>query len=384
MKRFLIPILVFIFAVSIPFASSKAYANGNELTLEPAEARVVKGASMVFKVSTEGAGDVVWSVSGNTSPSTKVSEGRLTFGKDEEAEVLTVIASLKSDLNVKGESKVTVLKHISAFDLMYDKAAAPLRTDMTPKQLSDALLDAVFYDKLMPTGMDVESAGVYVRKSVGGKRVYEKLGDDEVIAAGGTYYYGFVLKPQSGDGLFATLDPDVLPRIVINGEVPHSTSWSVGNYADTARVTVCIKTEVVDVGGPVSKLKVTAHGKSLEGRYSLESSKITVTGNDPCLVCYEKDGSYAAIKAEDLGSNGHSFTVPDGITEVHLLLFGDTNLDGSLSNADSTKTKAAVKGMTSLDSLSILASDVNRDGSLSNADSTKLKAIVKGMAKLSW
>ena len=65
-----------------------------------------------------------------------------------------------------------------------------------------------------------------------------------------------------------------------------------------------------------------------------------------------------------------------------LLLLGDTNLDGSLSNADSTKTKAAVKGMTSLDSLSILASDVNRDGSLSNA--TKLKAIVKGMAKLFW
>lgn len=67
-----------------------------------------------------------------------------------------------------------------------------------------------------------------------------------------------------------------------------------------------------------------------------------------------------------------------------LLLLSDTNLDVSLSNADSTKTKAAVKGMTSLDSLSILASDVNGDGSLSNADSTKLKAIVKGMAKLSW
>ena len=55
-----------------------------------------------------------------------------------------------------------------------------------------------------------------------------------------------------------------------------------------------------------------------------------------------------------------------------------------MSNADSTKIKAVVKGMAQFDAVAEFAADANGDGKVSNADATKIKAVVKGMATIDW
>ncbi len=40
--------------------------------------------------------------------------------------------------------------------------------------------------------------------------------------------------------------------------------------------------------------------------------------------------------------------------------------------------------MTTIESIGLAAADVNGDKKLSNADSTKLKSVVKGLTALSW
>ena len=83
-------------------------------------------------------------------------------------------------------------------------------------------------------------------------------------------------------------------------------------------------------------------------------------------------------------TNTYAFVVPSGVTSVNAVLTGDVNLDGKMTNADSTKIKANIKGLTTLDALQKFAGDANNDNKLSNADSTKIKACIKGLSSVSW
>ena len=111
---------------------------------------------------------------------------------------------------------------------------------------------------------------------------------------------------------------------------------------------------------------------------------VTVSSEVPCRLCYLSDGEYVPITAVESGEGSYSFDVPDGVGSVILVVKGDSNHDGKLSNADSTKIKAYIKGLTTLTDLQVFAADANGDGKLSNADSTKIKAVIKGLSSLSW
>ena len=121
--------------------------------------------------------------------------------------------------------------------------------------------------------------------------------------------------------------------------------------------------------------------------YTINDRRVTVVSDQPCRVGYfdEESGSYVPINATvNILDGGYNFMVPEGINKVVVVVKGDTNGDGRLSNADSTKLKAAIKGMAELDGVKSFASDINNDNKLSNADSTKLKAVVKGMSHVEW
>ncbi len=136
--------------------------------------------------------------------------------------------------------------------------------------------------------------------------------------------------------------------------------------------------------GSVGVMVIPYPEKALGSAYTVNGNVVTVNFALPCRIGYMSGGKYVEVPAVKGSESGYNFSVPAGIDTVILVIKGDTNQDGKLSNADSTKLKAVIKGMTAIDSVQTFASDVNGDSKLSNADSTKLKAVIKGMTTLSW
>ena len=118
--------------------------------------------------------------------------------------------------------------------------------------------------------------------------------------------------------------------------------------------------------------------------YVAHERTVNVFYDIPCRAGYLKDGKYVKLEPRKEADGSYSFDAPEGVDELILVILGDVNLDSRISNADSTKLKASVKGMTTLDLVQEFAADVNGDKKISNADSTKLKAVVKGMTTLGW
>ncbi len=95
---------------------------------------------------------------------------------------------------------------------------------------------------------------------------------------------------------------------------------------------------------------------------------------------YMGSGGYISIPYRANGDGSYTFTVPENVGYVKLVINGDTNLDGKLSNADATKMKAFLQETADLSLLQVFAGDADMNGKISNADSTKLKAVLKETA----
>lgn len=72
-------------------------------------------------------------------------------------------------------------------------------------------------------------------------------------------------------------------------------------------------------------------------------------------------------------------TLPDGTLMVYtVIIYGDVNGDGAISNADRIKIRNHVLGTSSLSGVFAAAADVNRDGKISNADRIQVRNYVLG------
>ena len=67
-----------------------------------------------------------------------------------------------------------------------------------------------------------------------------------------------------------------------------------------------------------------------------------------------------------------------------LVVKGDTNLDGKISNADATKIKAYLQETAELDAVQIFVADTDGNGRLSNADAIKIKSSLSTETPLPW
>lgn len=125
-----------------------------------------------------------------------------------------------------------------------------------------------------------------------------------------------------------------------------------------------------------------------EGWISGENT-FTVSCEIPCVVAISTDGGTTYTRliatATDV-ENTYSFTTENTTTDftIAVVLFGDVNGDGNITNADVTRLKAAYQNKVQLDALTLLAADVNNSGDISNADVTKLKAAYQSKATLGW
>ena len=135
---------------------------------------------------------------------------------------------------------------------------------------------------------------------------------------------------------------------------------------------------------PVTNVKVTAYG---EITHTVEGQVVTVTHTAACKVGYwdETAGKYVALTATKISDTTYSFTAPAGVTEVLLVVKGDTSLDGSFANQDITQMKLAFVGKKPItDKVARFAMDVSGDGDFANQDITQAKLAFVGKKAFAW
>ncbi len=128
---------------------------------------------------------------------------------------------------------------------------------------------------------------------------------------------------------------------------------------------------------PSSDVDVVPYPSSIGSGISVDGREVTVELGYGCKLGYFSGSKYEAIRPMGYSSGIWTFIVPDGIDEVILVVCGDANGDGRLSNADATKIKSMLKAGEDLAFLWDFAADANFDGKCSNADATKIKSALK-------
>ena len=130
-----------------------------------------------------------------------------------------------------------------------------------------------------------------------------------------------------------------------------------------------------------------AYGFSEGTEYSVNGSVVTVTYSAPCKVGYIPAGEtdYVAIApvAVEGQENTYTFTAPEGVEEVLLVVKGDANLDSNIKLADSTLVKAHYNGRVTgvtMTAEQIFAGNVIGENAadIKLADSTKIKSVYNG------
>ena len=138
-------------------------------------------------------------------------------------------------------------------------------------------------------------------------------------------------------------------------------------------------------GSTTGAVKVTDIAVGVE-KYTVIGQTVTVTSQNACKLGYLEGGKYVAITPTDNGDGSYSFEVPEGITDVVLVIKGDINGDGEIKGSDITQLKAGCLGKlkTPLTELQIFAGDIVSDGEIKGSDITQLKAAFLGKIELSW
>ncbi len=134
----------------------------------------------------------------------------------------------------------------------------------------------------------------------------------------------------------------------------------------------------------VKDVRVVGYPDVMNQVYSVSGHDVTVRFDIPCKVGYLDGNSYVTIAAEALDDGSYCFRVPDDVEEVVLVVKGDVNLDGALTNLDATIAKAASLDKYQINSIQRFAADVNGDGSFSNNDVTLIKAATLSLRDLDW
>lgn len=118
--------------------------------------------------------------------------------------------------------------------------------------------------------------------------------------------------------------------------------------------------------------------------YTLNGNTVIVDHGMACKAGYLSGGGYVAIKAVANGDGTYSFTAPEGVTEVLLVVKGDVNGDGKISSSDYSRLNAVLLKKTTLTAEASFAADCNADGKISSSDYSRLNAILLKKTTLTW
>ena len=118
--------------------------------------------------------------------------------------------------------------------------------------------------------------------------------------------------------------------------------------------------------------------------YVLNGRTLTVSCASACKVGYLAGDAYVKIAAAPNPDGSYSFTVPEGVSEVVVVISGDVNGNGQLQAADKSRLNAALLKKTTLSAKEVFAADVNDDGQLLAADKSRLNAVLLKKTTLTW
>lgn len=198
----------------------------------------------------------------------------------------------------------------------------------------------------------------------------------------GFYSIGTVNQDFAGTLLF-TATFEVLKAGEID-LIAYEDSYEGTNTEEVQTLTVTA-TERPQSISVVSK-GVSEYSSTTDVGYSVNGQVVTVKYATACKVGYwsETDGKYIALTAVANDDDSYSFTAPEGVTEVLLVVKGDTNLNGSIANIDVTQAKLAYQGKKTLSNEAIFAADVTGDGIVKNQDATQIKLVYLQKKTLTW
>lgn len=120
--------------------------------------------------------------------------------------------------------------------------------------------------------------------------------------------------------------------------------------------------------------------------YTVQGQVVTVTHTAACKVGYwdATNSKYVAIAATPNDDGSYSFTAPEGVNEVLLVMKGDINLDGLLKTNDKAALNSVTLGKTTLAAENTFVADINGDGQVKTNDKAGLNAVLLGKTQFAW
>jgi len=184
----------------------------------------------------------------------------------------------------------------------------------------------------------------------------------EATTLDGTYVtYTFAVAADAVKGSVISLEFKTVVLDVDNEEI-------TGSGTAVVQVTVSDKDSSVNVS-------VTGKGDNTPN-YKVEEGVLTVTYSYACKVGYlNSDGGYTAIPATKNADKTYSYTLPDGVSDIVIVVKGDVNGDGLVNSADTTIINRSLLQKThpaalDLEALPSFGADINGDGKINSADTT--------------
>ena len=119
---------------------------------------------------------------------------------------------------------------------------------------------------------------------------------------------------------------------------------------------------------------------------TVSGNVVTVIHTAPCKVGYwdAENNKYVAITAVSNEDGSYSFTAPENVTEVLVVVKGDANLNGELTGGDASRLTAYVLGKVTLTPEEIFAADATGDGRILGSDASRITATILGKTEMKW
>jgi hypothetical protein len=109
---------------------------------------------------------------------------------------------------------------------------------------------------------------------------------------------------------------------------------------------------------------------------SIDGDKITVKSELSCKAGYIDNGKYVTVTATENEDGTFTFIVPEGVTEMEIVVKGDVSGDGKFDENDLLDLMNHIN--FSADEISDFASDVNGDGKINNKDYGLIQRYLNG------
>ena len=166
--------------------------------------------------------------------------------------------------------------------------------------------------------------------------------------------------------------------VTVNGE----------EYTDTKEV----QNDIIVIPYPAERFTENLDDKDptndANATYTINGHTVTVKYTYACKIGYLKEGAteYTQVIPEtsDDPTDQYTFEVPNDINEVILVVKGDLNLSGTVTNTDITIGRSYVRRMRDIDLIPKFAAEVNDDGRVTNADITVAKAQAMYLRNMKW